>query len=168
MELCNFHANCYNCYMIQSEQQLPDSMHAPDAAFVFMGGVGYDEQRNRNVAEAIVSLTGHQNIITIADSVKEGPQDGVVLQRYPNGQEYETPGNIALKNLKTDQSEVRYSKLHADRARALIEAIESSGGKPVDAVFQSVDVSTGIIAMHERPELFKKVVLLDPDRKSVV
>ena len=148
--------------MIQAEQQLTDTPNVPEEAFIFMGGVGYDEARNRAVAEAIVHLTGHQNILSIADPVKEGPQDGIVIKKYPNGQEYEMTGDMALKNLKTDQSELRYSKLHADRARALIEAIEGAGGKPVDAVFQSVDVSTGILAMHERPDLFKKVVLLDP------
>ena len=129
---------------------------------VFMGGIGYDEQRNREVGSAIVGLIGHRDIITISDSPRsESLGDDTVVHRHEDGLEYDLPGKLAIKLLDEDVT-VRFSRLHERRARELIDAIERTGEGPVDAVFQSVDVSTGILAMHERPDLFKKVVLLDP------
>jgi len=153
---------------IPSEQ---DTLHSrgsvnidqiPERAVIFMGGIGYDEQRNREVGGAIMRLGNYSHTITIPDSVPAGPRDGTIIHRYPDGSELEKPGKESLTQLGNDEAEIRFSKLHADRARLLIAAIEADGGQPVDAVFQSGDASTGLLAIHERPELFERVVLLDP------
>lgn len=132
-----------------------------ERTIVFMGGLGYDRQRNLEVGNAIMRLADYQNTLVIEDA-SPGAESHIVVHRYADGSERELPGKVALKHVNADQSEVRFTKLHQTRAQHLIAAIDQAGGKPVDAVFQSVDVSTGILAMHERPELFDKVVLLDP------
>jgi len=135
---------------------------SPERAVIFMGGIGYDEQRNLEVGSAIMRLGNYSHTVTIPDAVPSGPSDGTIIHRYPDGSEREKSGKESLKQLGKDEASVRFSKLHAERARQLIAAIEADGGQPVDAVFQSVDASTGLLAIHERPELFARVVLLDP------
>lgn len=143
---------------VPQETSTPVSVEHP---FVFMGGLGYDQARNREVGGAIIALTGHAEVISLPDLKTKGAKIGHFVHHYPDGTENELSGKAVRKGLHDDAS-VRYSRLHEQRAEELITAIEHAGSKPVDAVFQSVDVSTGILAMHRRPELFKKVVLMDP------
>lgn len=130
--------------------------------FVFMGGVGYDEAKNRLLAEKIVSLTGHREILAVSDTPISGPEYGTAVFVDSDGNERELPGKVALKHLKDDDSTMRYTRLQETRAEHLIASIENAGSGPVDAVFQSADASVGMLAMSRRPELFKNVVLLDP------
>lgn len=127
-----------------------------------MGGLGYDEKRNQKVGGALVQRANYDHTLSIPDPEVTGPKDGVIVHEYNDGSQKELSGKESLDQQGKDGAQVRYSKLHADRARQLIAAIETQGEGPVDAVFQSVDVSTGILAMHERPDLFHKVVLVDP------
>jgi hypothetical protein len=137
----------------------------PERPLVFMGGIGYDSARNREVGSAIIDISGHTNLITISDETEAELEAGrVAVHRYSNETEYEMPLKTAKKALKDEEPllESRHTVLHEKRAERLIAQIEQAGGKPVDAVFQSVDVSTGILAMYRRPDLFNKVVLVDP------
>jgi len=142
------------------DSQLVPVENMGESAFVFMGGIGYDEQRNREVGGAIIGLTGHRDVLTIPDAEAKGTRKGTAVYRGADGTERESPTKLPIKTI--DGAEIRYTRLHKERAGKLIARIESAGSEPVDAVFQSVDVSTGLIAMHERPELFRKVVLIDP------
>lgn len=146
---------------IEASQHV-NTLDSQERPLVFMGGLGYDEARNREVATAIISLTNHTDVISIPDSNTTSPNDSSVVHKYSHGGEQILPGKVALKYLDDDPSLVRFTQLHERRANELIEQIEKFGEVPVDAVFQSVDVSTGILAMHKRPELFRRVVLLDP------
>jgi hypothetical protein len=168
----NSHPGCLAKWYIVTMSEIPIDQNptvkvvSPDRerAIVFLGGLGYDEQRNRDVGAAIVRMSNYSHSIAIPDPEIDTstPKDGVIVHRYPDGSERELSGKESLKLLGRDNAEVRFSKLHADRARQLIAAIEADGAEPVDAVFQSVDVSTGLLAIHERPELFNNVVFLDP------
>jgi len=147
---------------MEKEIVSPNISDPAERPLVFMGGVGYDEQRNRRVAgEIIVAANGYDSVISIPDETPMGPKDGTVVYVHPDGNERELPGKLALKQINDLPSD-RFTRLHDRRATELVKAIESSGNEPVDAIFQSVDVSTGILAMHKRPDLFRKVVLLDP------
>jgi hypothetical protein len=131
--------------------------------FVFMGGIGYDEERNQRVGQVAMALTGHSNILTIPDEPKVGrKEDGpIAVFRDSDGVEEELKVEAAMKRL-ADPAEVRFTRLHERRAEMLIEEIAAAGGQSVDAVFQSGDTSTAILAMHKQPGLFRNVALLDP------
>ena len=144
---------------IEASPHEVDSIECP---LVFMGGMGYDEQRNRKIAGEIITATSLYNAaISIPDEVPHGPKDGTVVYRHEDGSDRELPGNLALKHIN-DLPEDRFTRLHERRARELVAAIQAESTEPVDAIFQSVDVSTGILAMEQKPELFRRVVLLDP------
>lgn len=142
------------------EQASQESREA-SRTLVFLGGINYDQTRNQETGTKIMELAGYDAVITIDDESPNPKRDDTVIFEYPNGHMQELPSKLAMKQLD-DNAVQRYSKLHERRARALIAQIEQSGGKPVDAVFQSVDTSTGILAMRERPDLFRKVLLVDP------
>jgi pimeloyl-ACP methyl ester carboxylesterase len=139
---------------------MQEILSKPDS-LVFLGGINYDRARNDAVGKSIIALSGYEQVITIDVDSPNKVRDDTVRFEYPEGGVQELPSKLAMKQLN-DNAIQRYSMLHARRARALIDAIEQSGGRPVDAVFQSVDTSTGILAMRERPDLFRKVVLVDP------
>lgn len=128
---------------------------------VFLGGINYDQKRNQETGTKIMELAGYDSVITINDDSPDPKRDDTVVFEYANGHTQELPSKVAMKQLN-DSALQRYSRLHVRRARALIEQIEASGSGPVDAVFQSVDTSTGILAMRDRPDLFNHVVLVDP------
>lgn len=140
----------------------PISVDRSEHPFIFMGGVGYDDERNRRTANAIIDLTGHSDIVTTPNIPTNSSEYDTVVFVDNDGKERELPGRIALKQLEIDTAQARYTRLQESRAEQLITNIETAGGKPVDAVFQSADTSVGILAMLKRPDLFHEVILLDP------
>ena len=130
-------------------------------SIVFLGGMNYDEARNIESGKMLMELLGYNLVITLGEESSNPKNDDTVIFEYADGIQQELPTKLAMKQLDDDAVQ-RYTKLHERRARELIARIESSSAGPVDAVFQSVDTSTGILAMHERPDLFRRVVLLDP------
>lgn len=146
-----------------TETMLPNTVNAPDAArgLVFMGGVGYYEERNRFVGGKIIEATGaYSHVITIPDPITDKVAADTMVFEFPHTTTELTIGS-SLKHLHVPVQN-RYSKLQEQQARALIEAIHAAGGQPVDAVFQSYDTSVGLLAMRMQPYKFRKVVLLDP------
>jgi hypothetical protein len=66
---------------------------SPERAVIFMGGIGYDEQRNLEVGSAIMRLGNYSHTVTIPDAVPSGPSDGTIIHRYPDGSERENLSN---------------------------------------------------------------------------
>ncbi len=132
-----------------------------ERSLVFLGGIGYEQHRNSEVGSAILHTTGVVgDVITIPDEGHLVSGDSAIIV-HQNGEHEEVPGKEVMRRLD-EPAEARYSTLHQRRAEKLIAEIEAAGGSPVDAIFQSVDVSTGLLAMSQRPDLFNDVVLLDP------
>jgi len=150
---------------MSAEQATPqtDMPFQAERPLIFMGGVGYDEQRNKKIAARIIASTGaYGSVITIPDEEPGVSREGMVVCTPGGAQEKPLPSAIGLMRSLDDDSESRFTLLHERRARELVDAIQKRGSEPVDAIFQSVDASTGILAMRQNPELFRRVVLLDP------
>jgi pimeloyl-ACP methyl ester carboxylesterase len=129
-----------------------------------MGGVGYDTNRNRRVGELIVASSSHHRGIIENPYGNQQAMDkylALVVFLHPDGAEEEIPARQALGRL-AEPVKARFTRLHEQRASELISSLDEKASQPIDAVFQSIDCSTGILAMRKRPDLFRRVVLVDP------
>lgn len=137
-----------------SPQQLSESR------VVFLGGIGYDAERNLHVASTIAEIAHYSGGLALTGFrfQPESNRDAIFIKQ---DEKLELSTKDAMSRLDEDVT-LRFTRLHEQRSQELIASIEASGGLPVDAVFQSADASTGILAMHKRPDLFRHVVLLDP------
>jgi hypothetical protein len=144
--------------------QIPQPEPSPqEEQLVWMGGIGYDNARNKIVGRVITNIADRYScILQLPDSDTDSVAPDSVVFRDSAGEETEVPSDEAMKMLRGDTAELRYTRLHEQRAQELVNTIIEAGGQPVDAIFQSVDTSTGIIAIHLRPDLFKRVILVDP------
>lgn len=123
------------------------------------GGFTYDQRLNGEGMDYLTKL-GYDVVPALSDPDIKKADKAYTLHRF------DTPAQVSTKKIANVASKpqvlLNISNYQLARAKELIKNLDNHGKAPVDAIFQSADALNGLLAMHERPDLFHNVVLAFP------
>lgn len=125
----------------------------------FAGGLGYDANRNLFTLSEI-SARGHNVLPPLRDPLPGEVDPGFSVTE--NGETRQASRKETLAVAHRPEIELSVAHYQQKRAELLIETLDSAGIGRIDAIFQSADTLMGILAAHQRPDLFADLVLAYP------
>jgi len=139
---------------------LDSSPSEESKGIIFAGGHGYPASRNQIAGQYIADKLSIESVRPLPDIITRGADSSYTIAT--RGIFKTVKRSEAIREASHPSTELSFSNFQKARAHEMISSIEAQGFNSVDAIFQSADALNGLLAVHERSDLFRNVVLAYP------